>query len=688
MHKIKYTVLLVAVLSVLFGCDILDKDKTSHPNEGGINLDIDWSKTTGQSAPALKARFMAATGSIQDFHINGNNNLLVVKPGEGTLYVFNEAEHVTVTGIKANVSSNQNPGMFYSYYGQVFTERDQDIDHTAVMTQQTGEVKISLAIKPASIISKVKTVSAVLEGMYSELDMQTNKLSTPVSTSFGLSKSAYFATALIRTLGFDSSTKQLIKFEIEMENGSRANVTSDLTSLVSGFNQAKNTLLAINAELFVSGETNPVATVDKWECNTEIQYLSVMPAEIELVNQASGDVIEVITDQSSWTYHISSNGDWLTATQSETQLTIAATANNNNTSREATIRISAGGLNESVTVRQNPTTSTTYADKETVKLQSATIGKGVNIIVMGDGYTIQDMNRGTGKYERDMRAAADHFFSVYPYSAYRNYFNVYMVAAISNQAGISNKSTNTTVDNKFQTIWEGGRSTGIDCDDDIVIEYVDAIDELEYAYLHDLTVILPINANIYAGTCRMWITYQDFANGFSIGMCPVGSDFKEVVMHEAGGHGFAKLNDEYIYNHDQTIPDDDQEDVILYKKYGALENVDLFSDILLTSWKGFAGLPKYNMVSTFEGAATYGKGIWRPEYNSCMNNNVPYFNAPSRWAIVRRIMRLAGFNYSFAQFLQDDIVPVYPTSARRYDDKSFVPLAPPKVSLGEIQRRR
>jgi hypothetical protein len=85
------------------------------------------------------------------------------------------------------------------------------------------------------------------------------------------------------------------------------------------------------------------------------------------------------------------------------------------------------------------------------------------------------------------------------------------------------------------------------------------------------------------------------------------------------------------------------------------------------------------MVGTFEGAYMYGKGIWRPEYNSCMNNSIPYFNAPTRWAQVRRIMHLAGFDYSFAQFLQEDLIPEYPAETRSKTE-DFRPLAPPIIS--------
>jgi hypothetical protein len=317
-----------------------------------------------------------------------------------------------------------------------------------------------------------------------------------------------------------------------------------------------------------------------------------------------------------------------------------------------------------------------------VKLQNATVGKGVNIVLMGDGYTLKDMDKGTGKYEQDMRTAANSFFSVYPYTEYRDYFNVYMIAAISNQEGISVESTRTRVDTRFETVWEGGSSTGIDCNADIVVEYLNAISELSSANIHDLTVIMPINANIYAGTCVMYYHSNftsDYANGFSISMCPTGWAFKEIVIHEAAGHGFAKVTDEYVYYPNEPIPDEDKTLIKTLKRYGWCENVDFYDHITQTSWKDFAGLSKYNMVGTFEGARSYGKGIWKPEYNSCMNDNIPYYNAPTRWAIVRRIMRLAGINYSFSQFIQDDRIPAYPATVRRYAGKDFIPTSPPVI---------
>ena len=676
-------ILLLAVVNLFFGCDIFDKDRTSHPNEGGIEMMVDWSKTANQPPAVYRARVIATSGATRDFNnLSGAQNLLLVSPGEAVLYVYNEAEHVSVAGNKARVSQAQNPGMFYSYSSRIVTERDRDISHTAVMNQQTGELKISLAIKPADIIPKVKSIHATLEGVASELDMQTNELSVPSVVRTTFSHSGFYATVTFRLFGFGQSAKPNLTLGIELENGTNASVTADLSSFVANFNQSKNTLLALNAILQISNEHNPVATLDKWEQNAEMRYLSAFPLAIQMKPDIASDVIYIATDQPAWTYNIVQNGNWLTATKSDDRLQLSATANSSEQKRQATIQIAAGGLTETVTITQDERASGKYVDKEVIKLQSATIGKGIDIILMGDGYTVKDMDKGSGKYEKDMREAANYFFSVYPYTEFRNYFNVYMIAAISNQEGTSDKSTNTWVDTKFETVWEGGRSTGIECNDEIVVEYLEAIDALEFADIDDLTVIMPINSKIYAGTCNMYYYDSfpyDFANGFSICMCPVGSYFMDVIIHESCGHGFAKLMDEYVYYSDKPIPFSDKLLINTLKKYGWYENVDFYSDIMLTSWKGFANLPKYSMVGTFEGGYMYGKGIWRPELNSCMNNNVPYYNAPSRWAMVKRIMRLAGINYSFAQFLQDDKIPVYPTSLRRQDPKTFIPFAPPVI---------
>ena len=675
------------VISTFSGCNDDDNYNTSHPEEGGVTLTMDWSKAESPIPSTYHAYITSPSGKNRFFeNLSGTTNNLVVEPGKAMLYVYNEAEHISVSEKKAiidNIGGDipSNPGLFYLYSGEIHTERDQDLPQTAVMNRQTGELKITIAIKPAAMIDKVKTIKAVLGGIASELDMQTNDLSIPAVTSFSFYKSSYYATAVIRTLGFPSSAKQNLKLDIEFENGNTTSITNDLTSLLDGFNTSKNRLFTLNTSMFIN-ETTLSVTIDNWECNTESRYLSAFPLEISLPYIASDESIIITTDLPSWEYSIIKTGDWLTITKTATQLNLSATQNTENNARQATIHLSAGSMNESITITQHAYENEDYSDKEVIKLQSATIGNGVNIVLMGDGYTTKDMTKRTGKYERDMRAATEHFFSVYPYTAYRDYFNVYMITALSNEEGLSNKSTHTFVDTKFESVWEGTGSTAINCNMSRVVEYVDAITELVNTDINDLTVIMPINAYIYAGTCAMYYFGNDmtnFGNGFSISMCPVGAYFEEVIVHEAAGHGFAKVTDEYIYYPTATIPDEEIEQTRLFKTLGWCENVDFHSNITQTSWSSFANILKYSMVDTFEGADMYGKGIWRPEYNSCMNNNIPYFNAPTRWAQVRRIKKLAGFDYSITQFLQEDVIPEYPVETRRREN--FRPLAPPVMKI-------
>jgi len=410
-----------------------------------------------------------------------------------------------------------------------------------------------------------------------------------------------------------------------------------------------------------------------------VDELSVQVTELEFEANDGLQLVEVNTNARSW--NASTKDLWITISHEENQFSVKADNYSNAKSDRIGIITVKAGEAAPVTITVTQLMPAFYNDRDVVKLQSATKGKGVNIVLMGDGYTSKDMGKRTGKYEREMREATDHFFSVQPYIRYRDHFNVYMVVAVSNHEGVSVKTPAKKVDTKFNATWEGGNSTSLDCNDKMVFEYVDAVKELSSVHRHDITVILPINADIYAGTCWMYYptNYKGDGSGFSIALCPVGKDFRELVLHEAAGHGFAKLADEYqVYN--TTIPVVEKNKVIQQKNdWNWSENVDFSNDMTKTTWSGFAKNSKYNMVNTFERANYYAKGVWRPEVNSCMNNNVTYFNAPSRWAQVRMIKKLAGFSYTFAQFLQEDVVPEYPTGMRAKSAEEFVPLAPPVV---------
>lgn len=61
-----------------------------------------------------------------------------------------------------------------------------------------------------------------------------------------------------------------------------------------------------------------------------------------------------------------------------------------------------------------------------------------------------------------------------------------------------------------------------------------------------------------------------------------------------------------------------------------------------------------DIVDVYEGGYFHTRGVYRSEYNSCMNNNVPYYSTWSRQLIVERIMKLAGEKFDLDSFYTND----------------------------------
>lgn len=311
-------------------------------------------------------------------------------------------------------------------------------------------------------------------------------------------------------------------------------------------------------------------------------------------------------------------------------------------------------LSDTLLIIQNGGTKSHY-DGEWVQLQTARKGH-VNLIILGDGFTQEELAP-AGKYECAMQQAMEYFFSIEPFTSYRDYFNVYMVVAESEQAGVGIKGAITPVKNKFGSVY--GNGTEINCRSERCFEYAAKVDVLPEGT--PLTVIVVLNDNKYAGT-----TYL-YSNGNSLALCPMSNhpspnDFEGLIHHEAGGHGFGFLCDEYIY-YDQPVPETRKQEIKEWQKLGFQQNLDFTGNVSAVLWKDFIGMKKYDPVGAYEGGYEYRYGVWRSEENSCMNNNIPYYNVQSRWCIVKRIMALSDLDYSVHDFINDDH-PVYQLQAQ------------------------
>jgi hypothetical protein len=296
-----------------------------------------------------------------------------------------------------------------------------------------------------------------------------------------------------------------------------------------------------------------------------------------------------------------------------------------------------------------------YGEDEIVTLQKATQGNngGINLVFLGDGYNAKDIAE--GNYLKTIEEQVERFFAIEPYTTYRNYFNVHTAIPVSLESGIG--TVNTIRYTKFETTFTGG--IGLQCDYDAVFNYALRIPSVTRANLNQTLIVMTPNTTDYGGICNMW------GDGSAIAFCPVSSDAypydaRGIIQHEAGGHGFGKFGDEYIY-HNSFITFCDClccEHVSEFngaKAYGWYDNLSLTGKMHEVPWSHLIFDERYSdRVDIYEGGFMHSRGVFRSEQTSCMNNNIPYYSTICRESIVKRIKKYAGETYSFEEFVQKD----------------------------------
>ena len=305
-------------------------------------------------------------------------------------------------------------------------------------------------------------------------------------------------------------------------------------------------------------------------------------------------------------------------------------------------------------IEQDNYTSTDYSqDGVVTTLQTATKGEGIDIVLMGDAYSDRQIADGT--YRTDMEYIYNNLFTEEPYKSFKDHFNVYYVNVVSATEGY--EYGNTALDGYF------GDGTLVGGNDNAVFDYaLKAISEEE---MDEALLIVAMNSDNYAGTCYMY--YPDnnagYGNGVSVAYFPRGGDattFAQLLHHEACGHGFAKLADEYAYEYMGAVPSDYISQIQTQQTdWGWWKNVDFTNDWSQIRWRRFLNDSRYQYdgLSTYEGGLTYWSGVWRPTYNSIMRYNTGGFNAPSREAIYYRIHKLAygdSWQYDYEEFVEWD----------------------------------
>ena len=303
--------------------------------------------------------------------------------------------------------------------------------------------------------------------------------------------------------------------------------------------------------------------------------------------------------------------------------------------------------------RDNGYQSHDYSQDGKVELlNKATEGKGIPIVLMGDGFVDEDVS--DSLYARTMKQAMENLFSEEPIKSLRDYFNVYQVTAVSRRSrfyGDDYTALGTIPDRQ---------TTGITVNADAVMKYVKKVEGIDS--IHTLAVVI-LNTNQHKGVTYMMRDDKKTDYDYSIALCPVienltSETFRQVLTHEAIGHGFAKLADEYVRSTEGSATEQDIKELKeLHEKWAWFMNVDSEKDSTKVIWSKFIFDSEFanEKIGTYEGGYTFFKGVYRPSENSMMNQDDAPFNAPSRQTIYNKVMKLGlGKTPTYEEFVAFD----------------------------------
>lgn len=355
----------------------------------------------------------------------------------------------------------------------------------------------------------------------------------------------------------------------------------------------------------------------------------------------------------SWS--IENKPSWVTVTPSagvgKTDVTVtvnALTSGSGDREGEIVFLLDGKDYRCSLTVEQY---DYSYGDGSVLTKQTHSKGAGIPLVFLGDCYDAADI--ASGSYLADTEEAMGYFFDIEPYKTYKDYFDVYIVFGKSEDSGVG--SVNTIREAKFGTQYSltGGtlQNNGTEA-----FNYARKADPNM-----DITkglVVMVLNSSDYGGVTHMW------NDGSAIALCPKSTDpypydFRGLVQHEAGGHGFGKLADEYIYVNAFidacSCSYEHLNEFRAAKANGWYKNLSETANRDEVPWSHLMYHPTYsNTVDIYEGGFFHTRGIFRSEPTSCMNNNIPYYSAISRQAIVERIMDYAGVPFDLDDFYAND----------------------------------
>ena len=278
-------------------------------------------------------------------------------------------------------------------------------------------------------------------------------------------------------------------------------------------------------------------------------------------------------------YSIDSQPEWISKKSDNSGVyTFTVSANTTSSSRSGEIifkNVNNSLLTVTVKQRIQTYTSSDYSqDGQVTRIHSATVGKGIDVVFVGDAFADKDQNL----FNKYVELGKEAFFTEEPFRSTKNRFNIYRIGSVSKNGIIAQEGGDTKFSAQF------GQGTYVGGDNNLVNSFVKA--SIPSVDLTKTIIFVIINKAKYAGTCHMFSNNQAVCY---VPLCRNENEYAQTLRHEGCGHGFGKLADEYFYDSMGRIPDDEVSELKKWKgfAYGFHENVDLTSDPNTILWSKF-----------------------------------------------------------------------------------------------------
>lgn len=320
-----------------------------------------------------------------------------------------------------------------------------------------------------------------------------------------------------------------------------------------------------------------------------------------------------------------------------------------------------------------------YTYGEYVVLSKASVGNGIDVVILGDFFTEEDLKAG-GRWEEACGIFMKFFFAMEPYKSFRDYFNVYAVA-YPRDRDLWYEESQTETDEKIETPFATYNPGGKYSMNGITATQSQKEAAYQYAYEHspvakekgtlkDLIVGLAINTNWRRYGILAWANNVDKFETCGMVLTPIsmfGGELTGMFGHEMLGHGFGDFSENYqgLPGEFEFTPQWPKEYFLNQQREGILLDTEFSSNPDEFINRAWAELYKMNYRNVYiaEGGRRYEKGVWRSSYKNVMEGtgrveDEQYYSPVQRELILRKIYKLAGFEkeYSLQTFLDYDVI--------------------------------